>query len=81
MLSPCPTIGRDDGLVGEYSFELTVVRGDVVRSEQRALAINWHCQSIGIIGSAIVEKDIVNTQYPSLARVQFLHSGSGHVPE
>src|SRR5208282_5366309 len=60
MLPAGAAIGRDDRLVGEDRRKSAVVVGYHVRSEQRALTVDWHRQSVRIVGAGIVQKHVLD---------------------
>ncbi len=68
MLPSCAAIGRDDGFVGEKGSEFAVVIGDVIRPQQGALAVDGNRKSVGVVGAAIVQEIVSNTEDSSFLR-------------
>ena len=62
MLPAGAAIGRDDRFVGEDRGKRAVVVGYDVRSEQRALAVDRHRQSVGIVGAGIVQEYVLDAE-------------------
>ena len=64
VLAARPADRRHDGLVGEDRRELAVIAGDVVGSEQRALAVDRHREPVGIVGARVVQKNVADAEDP-----------------
>ena len=62
MLSPRAAIGRDDGLIGEQGFEFARVILNIIRSQQRTLAVEGDGQAIGSISPLVVSKYVVDAK-------------------
>src|SRR6266478_1791900 len=67
MLASGAAIRRDDRLVGEHRRKSRVVVGDVIRTKQRALAVDRHRQPIGIVGPAVMQKHVLDAEDAPIA--------------
>ena len=63
---------RHDRLVREDRRELALVVRDVVRTEQRALAVDRNRQAVRIVGARVVEEDVVDAEDAPVLRERHL---------
>ena len=62
VLPPGAAIRRDDRFIGEDRGKGAVVVWDDVGAQQRALRIDRHRQSVGIVGAGIVEEHVLDAE-------------------
>src|SRR6266498_2726760 len=66
MLPSSAAIGSHDGLVCKDRGEFTVIVLNIIRTKQRALAVERYSQTIWDIRSRVVDKDIMHAKDPSI---------------
>ena len=68
VLAAGAAVRRDDRLVGEDRRERAVVVRHHIRPEQRALTVDRHRQSIGIVGAGVVQEHVLDAENTAVAR-------------